>query len=255
MTKRRIAIAFAVALLMALGMLYGLGWALSRPVPAAIGPPPASLDAEAVTFPSQSGSVIHGWLSQSSAARGSVLLLPGVRANRLSMVRRAEFLRRAGYSTLLIDFQATGESPGRSITFGGRERFDVLGAVQYLNARIPGQPVGVIAVSVGGAATLLASPPLDVEGVVLEAVYPSIEQAVGNRLRMRIGALGSMVTPLLLVQLRPRLGVAPADLRPVQHIGAIGCPVLVVGGTSIDTRLLRTPNSCLPLRGSRRNCG
>ena len=107
-TKRSISIAFALALFAASGGLYSLGSALLRPVPAQIGSAPASLDAEAVAFSSQSGSVIHGWLSRSPATRASVLLLPGVRANRLSMVRRAEFLRRSGYATLLIDLQATG---------------------------------------------------------------------------------------------------------------------------------------------------
>jgi alpha/beta superfamily hydrolase len=47
------------------------------------------------------------------------------------MVRRAKFLYAAGYSTLLIDFQGTGESDGSAITFGWRERFDVLAAVVY----------------------------------------------------------------------------------------------------------------------------
>ena len=99
-------------------LLYGLGWALSRSEPAEIGPAPAFLDAESVTFPSQSGSVIHGWFSRAPAAAGAVLLLPGIHANRRSLVARAEFLRQAGYSTLLIDFQATGESEGDRITFG-----------------------------------------------------------------------------------------------------------------------------------------
>lgn len=62
-----------------------------------------------MSFPSESGSTIHGWLLRAPASRGSVLLLPGARANRLSMLGRARFLNRAGYSTLLIDFQATGE--------------------------------------------------------------------------------------------------------------------------------------------------
>jgi len=230
LTKRPIAIACAAALVGAVGVLYGLGWAFTRSVPAHVGPPPPSLDAEAVAFPSQSGSVIHGWLSRSPAARASVLLLPGVRANRLSMVPRAEFLRRSGYSTLLIDFQGTGESAGEAITFGWRERFDVLAAVQYLKARIPGQPVAVIAVSLGGAATLLAGP-LEVQGVVLEAVYPSIDRAVINRLRMRIGPFAPVVAPLLLAQLRPRLHLRAADLKPAEHIGGIGCPVLLIGGT------------------------
>src|SRR5262245_24647429 len=78
-----------------------VGWQLSRPVPAEIGPPPRDLNADALTFQSESGSLIHGWLSHSENDRGAVLLLPGVRENRLTMVDRARALRAAGYSTLL----------------------------------------------------------------------------------------------------------------------------------------------------------
>ena len=131
MSKRRLTIAASAVRLAVAAGVYALGSTLSRPVPARIGPPPASLRAEAVALTSQSGSVIRGWFSHVPTGRGSVLLLPAVRSNRLSMVRRAQFLREAGYSTLLIDFQATGESPGDAITFGWRERFDVLAAVQY----------------------------------------------------------------------------------------------------------------------------
>src|SRR5689334_16353189 len=104
----------AAALLPFIGIAlpYLAGWIFSHPVPARIGPAPRDLNAGNVTFQSASGSMIHGWLCEAPQPRGSVLLLPGVRANRLSMVNRARFLRDAGYSVLLIDLQATGESGG-----------------------------------------------------------------------------------------------------------------------------------------------
>jgi len=220
----------AIVLAVAVG-LYAVGWALTRPVQTTIGAAPSSLEAEAVAFSSQSGSTIHGWLSRAPARRGAILLLPGVRANRLSMVHRAEFLRQAGYSTLLIDFQGTGESPGEAVTFGWRERFDVLAAINYLKARSPDERVGVIGVSLGGAATLLATPPLELDAAVLEAVYPSIDRTVVNRLSMRVGPLAPLTVPLLLLQMRPRLGVGASELRPVDHIRRLRCPVLIVAGT------------------------
>lgn len=230
LTRRFILFGFMAILLAAIGM-YAVGWALSRPVQTTIGGAPRGLEAEDVAFSSQSGSTIHGWLSQASGRRGTILLLPGVRANRLSMVRRAEFLRQAGYSTLLIDFQGTGESKGEAITFGWRERFDVLAAVNYVRARSPGQRVGVVGISLGGAATLLGTPPLELDGAVLEAVYPSIDRAVVNRLAIRMGPLASFAAPLLLLQMRPRIGVSASELRPVEHIGKLRCPVLIVAGT------------------------
>lgn len=220
----------AAVSLCAVVALYWIGAQLSQPVPATIGPPPPSLDAQAVTFASDSGSTIHGWLSHGTTGHGAVLLLAGVRANRLSMVRRAEFLRTAGFSTLLIDFQATGESAGDAITFGWRERFDVLAAVAYLESQWPDEPIGIIGASLGGAATLLATPPLRVRGAVLEAVYPDIEAAVGNRLRMRLGSIGTVLSPLLVWQMRPRLGVGADALRPIDHIARLHCPVLIIGG-------------------------
>ena len=119
MTKRSFAVALIALLGAGCGALYIAGWALSRPVPAVIGPPPKELHAESITFPSGSGSAIRGWFSRGKPWGGAVLLLPGIRANRLAMVERAVALRAAGYSTLLIDFQATGESPGDAITLDG----------------------------------------------------------------------------------------------------------------------------------------
>ncbi len=244
MSKRAVILGLlGLAALVAAG-LYGVGWQLSRPVPARVGPPPPELEAEPIALQSDSGSLIQAWFSRADRRRGAVLLLPGVRANRLAMVRRAQFLRGAGYSTLLIDFQATGESPGDLITFGWRERFDVLAAVRALRERLPGEPVGIIGTSLGGAATLLATPPLEVQAVVLEAVYPSIDVAVKNRLEIRLGRFGRLLSPLLTVQLQLRLGADASQLRPADHIGQLRCPVLVVGGmtdlhtTETDTRAL-----------------
>jgi fermentation-respiration switch protein FrsA (DUF1100 family) len=243
-TRRVFAVALLWLLVAGFGGLYLAGWQLSRPVPAVIGPPPPELRANSITFRSESGSTIGGWMSRASGNSGAVLLLPGVRSNRLAMVDRAIASRAAGYSTLLIDFQATGESPGDVITFGWRERFDVIAAVDTLRRLLPGEPIGIIGVSLGGAATLLAAPALDIQAVVLEAVYPSIDVAVENRLRMRLGSLGPVLSPLLLVQLGPRLGVSPAELTPVDRIAALRCPVLVIGGlvdqhtTAADTQRL-----------------
>jgi uncharacterized protein len=231
LAPRAIAGFAAATLALAAAVAWGIGWLLSRPVPVRIGPAPADLFAEDVTFRSASGSVIHGWLSRGSPQGGAILLLPGVRANRLSMVSRARMLRAAGYSTLLIDFQATGDSPGEAITFGWRERLDVIAAVQALRRLSPGEPIGIVGTSLGGAAALLAAPDVRVEGVVLEAVYPSLDAAVGNRLRMRFGAAAPALAPLLVVQLWPRLGVWPSDLTPVDRIAELRCPVLVIGGT------------------------
>ncbi len=220
------------------------GWLLAHPVQTRIGNPPADLNAEPVNFVSDSGASVHGWWCPIQNARGAVLLLPGIRANRLSMVNRARFLRRAGYSVLLIDFQATGETKGDHITFGWKESRDVLAAMDFIRHVDPVGRVAILGSSLGGVAALLATPPLKVDALVLEEVYPTIEIATRNRLENYLGPIGRMLMPVLLNQLQWRLGVSASQLRPVDHIGRVTCPIFIISGENdrntrpSDTQLL-----------------
>ena len=215
---------------MAVAIAFVIGWALAVPVQTDVGKPPEDLGARPVEFKSNSGAMVHGWWCPTTTSRGAVVLLPGIRANRLSMVDRARFLRRAGYSVLLIDFQATGETKGDHITFGWKESRDALAAVNFVHDVDPQDHVAIIGSSLGGVATLLATPPLKVDALVLEAVYPTIEIATRNRMENYLGAFGRMLTPLLLGQLQLRLGVSATQLRPADHIGGVECPMLIMSG-------------------------
>jgi uncharacterized protein len=125
--KRLVAVCGAL-ILVAIACVLCVGWLLAHPVQTRIGNPPADLQAESVTFPSDSGAGVHGWWCPVQNRSGAVLLLPGIRANRLSMVDRARFLRSAGYSVMLIDFKATGETKGDHIVFGWKKSRDVIAA-------------------------------------------------------------------------------------------------------------------------------
>lgn len=241
---KRLIIIIAIAVSLLLAFVAVAGWLLTRPVQSAVGNPPRELNAKAVSFESDSGASVRGWWCAAPDDRGVILLLPGIRANRLSMLDRARFLFRAGYSVLLIDFQATGETKGDRITFGWKESRDVLAAVDFIRRSKPEAKIGIVGSSLGGVATLLATPPLQVDAVVLEAVYPTIERATENRLGKYLGPIGKKLSPLLLKQLRLRLSISASQLRPIDHISKVQCPVLLISGTKDsnttpeDTQLL-----------------
>jgi alpha-beta hydrolase superfamily lysophospholipase len=229
-------IAAMLLVIAGLGASWFVAGALIAPRPLAIGPPPAGLNVIAFTVPSESGSVIAGWhtrperINGVDAKNGVIVLLHGVRGSRLAVVDRARMLHAAGYATVMIDFQAHGESPGREITMGYLERHDVRAAIAYARREHPGEPVGVIGVSLGGAAAMLASP-LEIDALVVEAVYTTIDEAVHNRVADVLGPLAMVPTSLLLMQLQPRMGIATSELRPISHIASVGCPVFVLSGT------------------------
>jgi dipeptidyl aminopeptidase/acylaminoacyl peptidase len=239
MILRRIALAALVLLFCGAGASWYVGGKLMAPVPSEVGHPPAELNAQAVTFASKSGSQIHGWFAPGKAGKGAVLLLHGVRADRRDMVSRAQFLHARGFAVLLIDFQAHGESAGNHITFGDLESWDAIAAIDFLRRSLPDERIGVIGISLGAASVVLAKQPLPIDAVVLESMYPTIEEAVADRLRLHLGSWGAMGAPLLLGQMKPRLGVGPERLRPIDHIAKLGAPLLLLHGsldrhTSLD---------------------
>ena len=209
---------------------------LARPARSIVGNAPASLGIEArtVNFPSKSGSVIRGWFAPGRPGGGAVLLLHGMGGNRASMLTRAGFLHRAGFAILAPDFQAHGESPGKHITFGELESFDAEAALAFLRNAAPGERVGIIGVSMGGAAALVGSKPLAADALVLESVYPTFKDAVADRLHTWLGPfgfLGTAVTPLLIDVVAPQIGVNPSRLRPIDVIAEVKQPLLVIAGT------------------------
>jgi dienelactone hydrolase len=177
------------------------GTLLIRPVHEAAGPLPPDLTGRTVEFSSESGAGLHGWFLPGKKGRGAILLMHGIRGSRRNMLGRARFLSQAGYAVLLFDFQAHGESKGKHITFGYLESRDARAAVRFLRHAAPGEKIGLIGVSLGGAAALLAAPPLPVDAMVLEMVYPTLHEALDNRLTMRLGRAGNVFAPLLSWQI------------------------------------------------------
>jgi fermentation-respiration switch protein FrsA (DUF1100 family) len=191
---------------------------------------PIGFAAQQVSIPGQ-GHAIAGWWIDNQANTPVVLLLPGIRADRSSMVSRATLLRSRGFSVLLIDLQAHGETPGDEITLGWRESQDVEAALGWLKSRCPDRRIGAIGCSLGGASILIGHQPPGFDAIVLEAVYPRIGRAVENRIRLRVGALAPLLTPLLLAQIPLRLHISPHDLEPIRHIADVGAPVLIAAGS------------------------
>ena len=160
------------------------------------------------------------------------MLLHAIHGNRSSMAPRAVFLRSLGFSSLMIDLPAHGESDGARITFGMRESSAVAAAASYARDRSPEDAIGAIGVSLGGASLLLGAAPPRLQAVVLESVYPDIGTAIRNRLELHLGHLGAALAPLLGAQLRLRLGFGPEALRPIDRIGSLHAPLLLLNGAA-----------------------
>lgn len=81
------------------------------------------------------------------------------------------------YNVLLVDERAHGDSQGRTITFGVKERLDCLSWVEYARERFgKDTKILLVGVSMGAATVMMASallPPESVRGIIADCGYTS----------------------------------------------------------------------------------
>jgi alpha-beta hydrolase superfamily lysophospholipase len=227
---RRLAIIGLVVLGLGAVLATVAGEMLTRPARATAPVVPTGLQAHAVTIPVPGGTVA-GWLAAGEPGKGAVLLLHGVRSSRLQMLGRAQFLHAAGYTALLIDLPAHGESTGTRITFGATESSAIRATLKYLQQSAPAEKVAVVGVSLGAASIVLGGAVPVPAAVVVESMYPTLREAVANRLEMRLGPSGRLLAGPLLWQLPLRLGLTESDMRPIDRIASLAAPIAVASGT------------------------
>jgi len=228
---RRLLIVIAVCFVLGAIAAAAAGEFLTRPTMRSVGDPPSDVSATSVRIPTVGKEFVSGWFVEGIPGQASILLLHGVRSDRRQMLDRARFLSRAGYSVLLIDLPGHGESPAERIAFGAHESIGVDAAVGFLRKNRPTDKIGVIGVSLGAASLLLSNSTDAPEAVVLESMYPSISDAVADRLAIRFGSAGRILSPLLLWQIPFRIGVSADQLRPIDRVHLLGAPLLVASGT------------------------
>src|SRR5262249_5367459 len=104
LSLRRATIAILLAPVLLVASVIGAGFYLSAPSPAAVGPPPPDLGAEAVTIASPSSSELKGWYIAGRPGGGVVVLLHGVNANRIAMLRRGAGLYTVSHQHDIYSF-------------------------------------------------------------------------------------------------------------------------------------------------------
>lgn len=226
-----------------IGIFYGSGRYLMRPAPEAIGLAASYVSKEvfpfkSLTFPDQRGRELAAWFVEGRPEKAVVILIHGIRSNRLSMIDRAKMLYTDGYSVLMIDLQAHGESQGDWITFGYLEALSAEAALRYARSRWPEKKVGLIGVSLGVASAVFAAKKVQADAYILEAVFSTLEEAAVNRMRIRFGEMGALFTPLLLWQTQMQLGARIDEISPLHSISRIKAPIFLIAGEKDDRTTL-----------------
>ncbi len=202
------------------------------------------LPSEDVAFSPRGGEwadiALRGWLIKAEGPARSgeeltVIVVHGLNSNRtgdnaLALTRR---LFGLDYNVLLFDMRGHGESDGDQVSAGYFERWDVLGAYDFLVERgVPPVSVGVLGLSMGGAAALLAAaeePAL--QAVVVDSAFAHVRDMIAQETARTTLFFKWMVPafiPGMEVMSDVLYGIDVGAVAPEQAAATLGYPILVI---------------------------
>ncbi len=202
---------------------------------------------EQVRFAAPDGLRISAWWFRAPEAPGAVIVCHGHGGNKVTNLWVAASLYPT-YDVLLLDLRGHGESEGKLTSVGYLERLDIVGAACWLRSTLGDVPIGVLGISMGAAASILAAaecPPITC--VVADSPFarldtpvrmavrargyprplvPAIARSIGLVAGWRLGTIGGWLDPIDVVdRLTPRplflIHGQADDLIPVEETHAL----------------------------------
>ncbi len=200
-----------------------------------------NLDARAhhVRIPLPDGDQLDGW-HLAGGGRGALLLLHGFGRTHDRMWRYGDFLNRAGYDLLAVDFRSSRRRARMPTTLGHHELPDAQAALDWLHAlpSLAGQPVGVLGESLGGSvALLLAARNPDVAAVIVDGAFANAAAALHDSCERWAGLPGAPTTAMLRWIGRRVTGHDPGSVDVLVACERLAARPVMVIHSSEDDRL------------------
>jgi pimeloyl-ACP methyl ester carboxylesterase len=210
----------------------------SRKFPEAT-PASVGLGYREVEFLSTDGVRLSAWWVLVEGSSLAAVLVPGWGGHKFDehLLQTVPVYHDAGYSVLLLDLRAQGESDGARRTLGYREVRDVRGALAWLQRQ--GYRLDQIMLhgwSMGGATALRAAPGTGVAAVVEEASYADLPLLLGDKIPEFV-PFGGLLRPAILLAGRLFPDFDPWDIVPKKEAAKLsdeGVPLFVIHSTGDD---------------------
>jgi pimeloyl-ACP methyl ester carboxylesterase len=177
--------------------------------------------------------VIRGWLVRAEPASDrTVILIHGIGDNRVGVLSLLPVVGPLGANVALIDLRSHGESGGRFVTYGARERRDLSAVIDWLVEHGLARPGGValVGLSLGGAISIqTAAEDARVAAVVADGAFADLRQVIYARAR-QIFLPGVTLVPMGLRLAERRAGFSARAVSPLGVAARVRCPVLLIHG-------------------------
>lgn len=178
------------------------------------------------------GIRIDSWYMPVKNPKAVLILVDGykeLKEDKIRMFNHAEYLRKSGYSTLLIDLRSFGKSSGNKITFGVNEWKEVEAAYDYMKSlsENKNKKIGFLGISMGGVVSIITSA-ITGKGdfIIASTPYASFESLFDFQIRKR-GVPSFIFLPILRAAALFELGFNYEYYTAINMVGKINVPIFI----------------------------
>ena len=195
-------------------------------------------ECERVTLTARDGTSLFARYYHVSDDAPLEILAHGYRGHALrDFAGGAKLCLDAGHNLLLIDQRAHGESGGKTISFGIKERFDILDWIDYARERFGGEKkIILVGVSMGAGTVIMAAGerlPDNVVGVIADCPFSApvdiIERVGADR-----GFPKFLIKPLVFSGARLFGRFSLTESSPREAAARANVPILIIHGDADD---------------------
>lgn len=188
---------------------------------------------------SYDGKLLHARFVPCENARGTILLFHGYRSHYLvDFSAVLPYYHELGFNLLICDQRSHGQSEGNYITFGVRERYDVVSWVTYLSLMLgESHPLILDGLSMGASTVLMASDlelPGNVRGIIADCGFTSPGDIIRYLLKKQYGLPARPVAAFISLFTKVFAGFGLEQWSTTEALRNARYPVLLIHGLADD---------------------
>ena len=136
---------------------------------------------EAIFISSYDGLKLYGrFIKSRQSSNRYIVMFHGYRSSYKDFACAFEYYSSLGLNMLIVDQRAHGQSEGKIISYGVKERYDVVSWVEYIRERFgPDAEIFIDGISMGASTVMMASNLVKgVKGIIADCGYTSPKEII-----------------------------------------------------------------------------
>lgn len=192
---------------------------------------------EDVWIVSHDGLKLHGRVLKGTSEK-TVILAHGYRSSgENDFCGIVDYYRENNFTVLMIDQRAHGESEGKRLSFGLRERWDMTGWICYAVENLPSE-LYLHGVSMGGVSLMMALPfckGYPVKGIIADSAYDNVRELMIYQAKRKYHLPYSISACPVSLAGSLLLGRDFAGMHAEKCVANEKIPVLIINGSDDST--------------------